>query len=73
MNVRRWKVTAPWNYNAIAFQSGTPVNVLHAALGGSRDEIGFVEAPTKGAAIVAAHQHFPKIPVNELLVTEVPA
>lgn len=56
---------APPNYRAISALSGVKV------LPGQLDRllpVGEVEADTKGAAIAAAHEKYPRIPVADLHV-----
>lgn len=64
-----WKVYGAADYAALAAQSGVPYPVLRGEI--TCDvEVGEVEAPTKGAAILAAHERFPYVPVADLDVRE---
>ena len=65
-----WRVYGRTDYAAVSAQSGVPVEAIMCGLG-PETHVGDVEAPTKGAAIMAAHEKFPRIRVADLNVYEV--
>lgn len=66
----KWSVSSKTDLQAIAWQSGVPVEQLLMGVD-PRTGYGEVEADTRGEAIVKAHQRFPYIKVEDLGVVPI--